>query len=184
MRRRGRRWFSSSYFARCTHAVLVGHIGSVENLLDVKIRMKEPETFSDLPNTQEFIVKISIASTNLPKLITVAILSPLAFGCAALRTAGDNGDLPHAVVNFADLNVARPQGAAVLYNRIVAAAYDVCAGFDVDIRGLVAGSQLLSCVHKAVANAVTSVGRPELVAIYNARNRDPLPITVAAAQRR
>ena len=129
-------------------------------------------------------MKTLTASTQPSHLITTAIFAALTLSCGTVSIAGDQGDPPQSVVKFADLNLANPQGAAALYNRIVAAAYDVCVGFDIDTRDLAVESQLLTCVHRAVLKTVTKVGRPELVAIYNARNRDPLPITVAAAQKR
>jgi len=132
-------------------------------------------------------MKTLIAPTEPPRLITAAMFAALALSCSAVSIAGndgDVGDVPQAVVKFGDLNLTSPQGAAALYDRIVAAAYQVCESFDVDMRGLVAGWQLLACVHSAIAHAVTKVGQPELFAIYNARNHEHLPITVAAAQAR
>ena len=121
-------------------------------------------------------MKTLIASTNLPRLVTATIFGPLAFGCAAVCIAGDNGDVPHAVVKFGDLNLSSPDAAAALYGRIYAAAYDVCGSFDTDMRDLPNPRGLNTCVHKAVRNAVARVNEPALSAIYNARNRDPLPI--------
>lgn len=114
-----------------------------------------------------------------PRLVTTAIFAALAMSCAGLSVA-DAGDVPQAVVKFGDLNLARPQGAAALYGRIVVAAYEVCKSFDIDIHGLEFPAEQIACVHRAVARAVSNVGRPELFAIYNARNRHPLPIAVAA----
>ncbi len=124
------------------------------------------------------------ASTNLPRLVMATILAPLAFGCASVCIAADNGDVPHAVVKFGELNLSSPEGAAALYRRIYAAAYDVCAPFDTDMRDLPDSTGHDKCVHIAVRNAVAKVNQPTLSAIYNARNRDALPITVAAAQNR
>ncbi len=146
--------------------------------------MKQPGTFNDLPNTQDIIMTTLIASTNLPRLIIATILGPLACGYAAVCIAGENGDVPQAVVKFGDLNFSSPDDAVALYRRIYAAAYDVCGSFDTDMRDLPDPRALDTCVHNAVRNAVAKVNKPALSAIYNARNRDPLPITVAAAQNR
>src|ERR1700741_3950235 len=124
-------------------------------------------------------MKTLIASTKLPHLVTAAIFSALAFGCGAVSIAADRSDVPQAVVKFGDLNLSNPQGAATLYDRIVFAAHELCRSFDADIR-TVAPGELNACVHRAIADAVTKVGQPELIAVYNARNRQPLPITVAA----
>ena len=129
-------------------------------------------------------MKTLIASTKLPRLVIATILGPLAFGCAAVCIAGENGDVPHAVVKFHDLNLSSPDGATALYRRIKAAASEVCGSFDTDKRDLTNLAALNTCVHNAVRDAVAKVNQPALSAIYNARNRDPLPITVAIAQNR
>lgn len=144
--------------------------------------MQQPETFNDLPNAHEIIVKTLIAASELPRLLTAAILCPVAFGCAAPCIAGDNGDIPHALVKFGDLDLSSRDGAAALYRRIYATAYDVCGSFDADMRDLPDLRGRDTCVHSAVRNAVARVNQPALSAIYNARNRDPLQITVAAAR--
>jgi UrcA family protein len=125
-------------------------------------------------------MKTLITSAKLPRLVTATIFGSFALGCSALSIAADRSDVPQAVVKFGDLNLATRQGAATLYNRIVAAAYEVCKSFDTDIRYLSWHVQLDACVHQAIADAVTKVGQPELFAVYNARNRLPLANTVAA----
>lgn len=129
-------------------------------------------------------MKTLIASTHLPRLVIATILGPLALGCAAVCSAGDIGDVPHAAVKFGDLDLSSPVGAAALYGRIKAAAYDVCASFDTDSRDQIDLLGLDRCVHEAVRDAVVKVNQPALSAIYNARNRDSLPMTVVAAQNR
>lgn len=123
------------------------------------------------------------ASTKPTRLTPTAIFAALALSCGALSTAHAD-DVPQAVVKFGDLDLASPQGAAALYGRIVVAAYEVCKAFDIDIHGLEFPAEQIACVHKAVARAVTRAGRPELLAIYNARHSHPLPITVAAVPKR
>jgi UrcA family protein len=125
-------------------------------------------------------MKTLIASAKLPRLVTTAIFGALALSCGAVSIAGHNDDVPQAVVKFGDLNLSNPQGAATLYNRIAFAAHEVCRSFDTDLRYLPSYAQLNACVHRAIADAVTKVRQPELIAVYNARNREPLPITVAA----
>lgn len=125
-------------------------------------------------------MKTLIASAKYPRLVTAAIFGALAIGCGAVSIAADRSDVPQAVVKFGDLNLSNRQGAATLYNRIIAAANEVCKSYDTDIRGFASFAQLDACVHRAIADAVTKVAQPELFAVYNARNRQPLPITVAA----
>jgi len=125
-----------------------------------------------------------IASNKLPRVASATILGALLLGHGAVCFAGDSGDVPHAIVSFGDLNLSSPDVAAKLYSRIYAAAYKVCESFDIGSRDLPDPWGLTTCVHHAVRKAVAKVGQPALLAIYNARNRDPLPITVAAARRR
>lgn len=87
-------------------------------------------------------------------------------------------------MKFSDLNLSSPDGATALYRRINAAAYDVCGSFDTDNRGQFYLTGVTMCVHNAVRDAVAKLNEPALSAIYNARNSDPLPITVASARNR
>jgi UrcA family protein len=125
-------------------------------------------------------MKTLIASATLPRLVTAAIFGALAFGIGTASIAADRSDVPQAVVKFGHLSLSNRQGATKLYDRIVVAANEVCKSFDTDIRDLTSQGQMLACIHKAIADAVTKVGHPELFAVYNARNHQPLPITVAA----
>jgi UrcA family protein len=122
-------------------------------------------------------------STRLRGLIVKAIVSALASSFTVICAAADNTETVSVIVKYGDLNVSNPEGAATLYRRIAAAASTVCGSNDADSwpRG---GSRtsVNACVHKAIADAVTKVGQPELIAVYNAKNREPLPITVAAAK--
>ena len=129
-------------------------------------------------------MKTSITSANSCRLITVALFAALAMSCGAVSIADDDTHVPHSVVKFGDLTPASPQGAASLYRRIVAAAYEVCRSFDRDSRDNSALAQRDACVHEATARAVTRVGQPELIAIYNENHREHLPVAVAVAQTR
>jgi UrcA family protein len=120
-----------------------------------------------------------IHSTPLRDLITAAIFGALASSFAAVSAAADNSVVHQVVVKFGDLNLSNPQGAATLYSRIVAAAHEVCKSPDDDgTRDIAPQPRLHACLHKAIADGVTDVGQPELIAIYNAKNPQPLPITV------
>jgi UrcA family protein len=130
-------------------------------------------------------MKALITSIKLPRLITTATFAVLALSCGAASIAAEPSDVPQIVVKFEDLNLSNPHGAAVLYSRIAAAAQGVCRGFgDIDSRDLGSQARLHACVHTAIGDAVSKVGQVELFAIYNARNRENLPIVVAVAQNR
>ena len=123
--------------------------------------------------------------TRIRRLIATAIVGAVASSFAVVCAAADDIETVSVVVKFGDLNVSNPQGAATLYGRIATAAHNVCgsaASSDVFHHG--SQARVDACVRKAIADAVTRVGQPELFAVYNTKNRQPLPITVAAAQPR
>ena len=115
--------------------------------------------------------------TNVPSVITTAIFGALSLSCGPLSIAADVSGTRQVVVKFEDLNLSNSQGATSLYTRIVTAAHAVCRSVDIDIASR---RQLDACVHKAITDAVTKVGQPELFAIYNTHNRQVVPITLAA----
>jgi UrcA family protein len=115
------------------------------------------------------------ASIDLRRLVAIAILSAGALGFAAVSAAG-NTVTRSVTVQYGDLNIANPQGAEALYGRIARAAQQVCQMPEDGIGNL---AEVFKCEHKAIADAVTKVGHPELIAVYNAKNRQPLPVLVA-----
>jgi UrcA family protein len=123
-------------------------------------------------------------STGFRGLIAAAILSALASSFAAVSTAADNQETTSQTVKYGDLDVSSPQGAAKLYGRIVRAAENVCGKRDIPSHDLYFRASVRDCVKKSIADAVTKVGQPELLAVYNSKNRQSAPITVASAQRR
>jgi len=117
------------------------------------------------------------------RAITVGAAIAFGFGAAAASAgtmATDSHDVTQAIVKFGDLNLSNRQGAVALYSRIVAAAYGVCHFYDTDSRDLPSYWQQYACVRKAIAEAVIKVGKPQLFAVYNGRNRQPRLNTVAA----
>ena len=80
--------------------------------------------------------------------------------CSALSTSVEAEDAPSKTVRFSDLDITKSDGAKVLYNRIRAAAQDVC--------GLSAGTDPIQrmatkgCIEKAVDKAVKDVNAPML----------------------
>jgi UrcA family protein len=145
--------------------------------------VRHQATLNQLLSTlQETTMNTITPSTRLRRLIATAIVSGFASSFAVVCAAADSSGTVSETVKFGDLNVSNPQGAATLYRRIAAAARNVCGSYD----GWNLGSRasVSACVHKAIADAVTKVARPELFAVYNANNRQPLPITVASAKTR
>jgi UrcA family protein len=130
--------------------------------------------------TQETTMNTMTTSSSLRGLITAAIFGALASSFSAVSAADDSTDLPTTVVQYQDLNISNPQGAAALYGRIRTAAGKVCSiPGDTDFA---AKLRVSPCVHKAIADAVTAINQPALVAVYNANNRTPLPVILAAGQ--
>ena len=125
-----------------------------------------------------------ITSTYRTKLIGAALLGALALMSGAASMAADHEVVRQVVVKFGDLNLSNPRGAATLYGRISAAAREVCDASDFQSRDLGTRSAVDSCMQKALGDAVTKVGRSELFAIYNAKNRPPLGLPVASVQMR
>jgi UrcA family protein len=90
------------------------------------------------------------------------------YGAIALCTlqvtaqAADNG-LASKRVSYADLDISKPDGAKVLYSRIVTAARQVCAlsGY----KDLGAMQRVNGCVDRAVNKAVKEVDSPALSAL-------------------
>ncbi len=129
-------------------------------------------------------MKALIRSTHLPKLASQAACIALALICAGPSLASNRDETHQVVVHFGDLNLSNPQGAETLYRRIATAAVEVCDAFPMDSRALGSRTAIDACVKKALSDAVTKVGRPELFAVYNAKNRAPLGSPVAAIQPR
>ncbi|HEV7431942.1 MAG TPA: UrcA family protein [Steroidobacteraceae bacterium] len=132
----------------------------------------------------ETLMKANSRAINLSPLSAVAIFAALVLICGPSARAAEFGDVRQVVVQFGDLNLSNPQGAVALYRRIAAAANDVCGAHDVTVRTFGYRASVDACVHKAISGAVTKVGRTELVAIYNAKYHQPVPVALVSAQAR
>jgi UrcA family protein len=120
------------------------------------------------------------STTDFRRSIATATAGVVFSTFAALSIAGSYEPL-EVTVNFADLDVSRPEGAIVLYHRIRSAAEQVCA--PMEALGLGAALQLDACIDKAVANAVNTVNRPALFAVMSAK-RKTSPTAPFASQSR
>jgi UrcA family protein len=115
-------------------------------------------------------------------LIATSLFCVLSSGLAALPAAADSFEPLKVTVKFGDLDISRPQGAAVLYLRIRAAAQSVCSPYDGS--GFPAKMLLDACVNKAVTDAVATVNKPALFAVYNAKMGKTMPARVASLRNR
>jgi len=112
-------------------------------------------------------------------LVAAAVLCAISAGFATVAAAADYTDVRSVTVQYGDLNLSNPQGAAALYSRIVGAAHEVC---DPSSSDLASRASARKCVNKAIAHAVSRVGHPELIAIYIEKTHRALPTTVAAVR--
>lgn len=109
------------------------------------------------------------------------LLAAAIFGGLALSFSGVSAAASSSVsvnVKFADLDLSKPPGALVLYNRIRTAAQGACSyyWFKTD-------ADEARCVHDAIANAVIKANRAALFAVYNAKNSTPLPTALVSQSR-
>lgn len=89
---------------------------------------------------------------------------------AQLVHADPAPDALSATVHFADLDLTRSAGAAVLYQRLKTAAETVC-GVEGSVRSRNLGSQkrFQECIWSAIGTAVAKVDQPTLTAYYRAQ---------------
>jgi UrcA family protein len=71
-------------------------------------------------------------------------------------------------VRYADLDLASDAGAAALYQRIAAAAREVCPGY-FESRHLLHRQAVRECRESAIARAIEAIDSPRLAAIQAAR---------------
>ncbi|HEY0800271.1 MAG TPA: UrcA family protein [Steroidobacteraceae bacterium] len=109
------------------------------------------------------------APTRLRGLVATAIFGALASSVSAVSAADAGTEPVSRTVKFADLNLSKPPGAAVLYARINAAAKNVCSFY-----WFKSDADQDRCVHDAIASAVIKVNQPALFAVYNAKNKTSL----------
>ena len=116
----------------------------------------------------------STPSTGLRGFIATAIFGALASSFSAVFAA--DGPNPVSItVKYADLNIASPSGALVLYERVRAAAQSACSyyWFKTD-------ADEARCVQNTIAKAVAKVNQPALSAVYNAKYKASAPSPLAS----
>jgi UrcA family protein len=89
---------------------------------------------------------------------------------AQLVHADPAPDALSVTVHFADLDLTRSAGAAVLYQRLKSAAETVCGG-EGSVRSRDLGSQkrFQECIWSTIGTAVANVDQPTLTAYYRAQ---------------
>jgi UrcA family protein len=84
------------------------------------------------------------------------------------RAGSLSRNIPASVtVSFADLDLTKPQGTAILYRRIRNAAQAVCGPVDIALQE--ERAYWTRCVDESIANAVAKVGNTSLTAYYLAK---------------
>jgi UrcA family protein len=131
-----------------------------------------------LSTISETTMNTLIAITGLRGLIATAIFGALASSYSAVFAADLDPNSPSQIVKFADLNISNPPGAALLYARIQAAAQSVCSYYVFE-----SDAAETRCINGSIANAVTKVNQPALFAVYNAKNKTPLPTALVSQSR-
>ncbi len=110
----------------------------------------------------------TIDNRGFRRLSAVVLGSAMAASCGALPAAAAvSGEIASEKVTFADLDISRPPGAAVLYRRIHSAAESVCTPFGAV--GIASKVLVDACIHKAITDAVATVDQPALSRIYSAK---------------
>ena len=115
----------------------------------------------------------TIATT--ARALTIAIAATLGLNAADAAVSSSSNDssatdTPRTyVVRFADLDLAKVEGAAALYARFRHAASVVCE--PLESRDLALSEQRQACIDSAIANAVVSVNRPLVSQYHQSRTR-------------
>ena len=121
---------------------------------------------------------------NVRALLAGLASASLGLGAAASHAADEAApgyELRTAVVRYGDLNLTNPQAIEQLYQRIVAAANEVCDSGD--NRSPRAFARDRSCKERSIARAVAAVGRPELIALHVSKTGRPIASPTELAQR-
>ena len=114
----------------------------------------------------------SSPATGLRGLIAAAIFAALASSFSAVSAADSSS--ASITVKYADLDIASPYGARVLYERIRAAAQSACSYF-----WFKTDADEARCLQNTIAKAVTKVNQPALSAVYDAKYKTSAPPLVS-----
>lgn len=102
---------------------------------------------------------------------TTLAVAGVVMGFPNSATGGESrlqAEVATEVVDFADLNLSRPEGVSVLYERIRLAARRVCA-YDNGTLPLRQRTQQNACYEQAVTDAVAAVNQPLLTSLHGSQ---------------
>jgi UrcA family protein len=106
-------------------------------------------------------------SNSMRTPIVIGAVSALMLSIASITLASAAANNTRSItVGYGELDISRPAGAQVLYERIVRAATVVCDDFAHPYNEL--RTKKSSCFKAAVANAVAKVNSEQLIAIHRA----------------
>jgi UrcA family protein len=130
-------------------------------------------------------IEMNSINTRAIRAITVSTAIVLGFSAtiASANTASSQSvsyGVNQTTVRFADLDLSKLDGAAVLYSRLNQAAANVCSQLDSKRLGMAA--QYQSCVKQAISGAVTNVGRPMLSQYHESRSQGAKPAAIQLAK--
>jgi UrcA family protein len=98
-----------------------------------------------------------------PKNVIRTLVAAAAL-CGALATGARAEEAPQVHVSYADLNLNTTAGATALYQRVRAAAAQVCAlPVEDDLSHL---SQTKACKARVIAEALTSLDNPTVTRVF------------------
>jgi UrcA family protein len=131
---------------------------------------------------RESITNYSLQETTMysdtkSKIFSVCTAAVMSLMCTFLVAIAF---IPKETVNFQDLNINSPAGAAALYQRLHAAAQHVCfAEWD---RDPVKVQRAEACANEAESRAVSQLNVAELTAYYQIKSRQDLTLTASLAK--
>ncbi|MFO7277378.1 MAG: UrcA family protein [Pseudomonadota bacterium] len=101
-------------------------------------------------------------------MLTRVLFAGIAFMGAGVTVGAPQPEAVQVVVDYTDLDLSKPEGAATLYRRIKAAARTAC-GPNPDPHRLHERRLFEQCFEQAVAKAVEKVDRATLTALHRSR---------------
>jgi UrcA family protein len=110
-----------------------------------------------------------------------AMLTAACLGVGAGESFAANADasIPQKEVSLAGLDLDRAEGAAILYGRVRAAAYDVCR--HLESRQLEQLALWHKCVDQAISAAVAKIDRPALSTYLASKTGNRASVHIAAS---